>query len=111
MSSCYHNALERSNDGNLKRYKMRCTSCKSCTVACPFGVIFQDFIPYLDSKCDYCIGKTSEFPKCILACPEKAIEVKEVQENMEEDIYFVGEHLAVHTLKWSKEDVQLPKKR
>jgi Fe-S-cluster-containing dehydrogenase component len=74
-------------------------------------VIFQDFIPYLDSKCDYCISKGLELPKCAVACPEKAIEVKEVQEDMEQNIYFVGEHLAVHTLKWSKEDAQLPKKR
>jgi hypothetical protein len=30
---------------------------------------------------------------------------------LEKNIYFVGEYLAVHTRKWSKEDLQLPKKK
>jgi len=111
VNSCYHNALERAEDGHLKRYKMRCTSCKSCTIACPFGIIFQDFIPYLDSKCDYCVGISKELPKCVTTCSEKAIEVKEVQEDMEKDIYLVGDNLAVHSRKWSRDDIQPPKKK
>ncbi|MFA5115957.1 MAG: 4Fe-4S dicluster domain-containing protein [Candidatus Omnitrophota bacterium] len=110
VNACYHNALERAPDGHIKRYKLRCTSCKSCSIACPFGVIFQDFIPYLDSKCDYCIGMDLELPKCVGTCPYKAIEIKEVEESPEQNIYFVGESLAVHTRKWSKEDI-LPKKK
>jgi hypothetical protein len=47
----------------------------------------------------------------VVSCPEKAIEVKEIEENIEQDIYFIGEHLAVHTRKWSKEDIQPKKKR
>ena len=111
VNACYHNALERAPDGHLKRYKMRCTSCKSCTIACPFGVIFQDFIPYLDSKCDYCLGKEGGLPKCVSTCHQKAVEIKEVEEDLEKNIYFVGENLAVHTRKWSREDMQPPKKR
>lgn len=111
VNSCYHNALERSPDGHLRRYRMRCTSCKSCTIACPFGVIFQDFIPYLDSRCDFCLSKDTELPACVKSCPEKAVEIKEVVEDIEKEIYLVGEHLAVHTKKWSREDVQAPKKK
>jgi Fe-S-cluster-containing dehydrogenase component len=80
-------------------------------VACPFGIIFQDFIPYLDSRCDFCVGASNKLPKCINTCPEKAIELREVKESQEENIYLVGEHLAVRTLKWSREDVQPPKKK
>jgi Fe-S-cluster-containing dehydrogenase component len=90
---------------------MRCTSCKSCSVACPFGIIFQDFIPYLDSRCDFCVGASKELPRCVSTCLEKAIEIREVEENLEQNIYFVGDNLAVHTLKWSREDVQPPKKK
>jgi len=111
VNSCYHNALERVSDGHIKRYKLRCTSCKSCSLACPFGIILNDFIPYLDSRCDYCTALSGKLPKCIVSCPENAIEVKEVQEKPEENIYFVGERLAVHTLKWVKEDPQAKKKR
>jgi len=80
-------------------------------VACPFGIIFQDFIPYLDSRCDYCIGLTGKLPKCVSSCPEKALEIEEVEEDLEKNIYCIGEHLAVHTRKWSREDVQPPKKK
>ncbi|MDD5505129.1 MAG: 4Fe-4S binding protein [Candidatus Omnitrophica bacterium] len=112
VNSCYHNALERASDGHIKRYKMRCTSCKSCVLACPFGVIFQDFIPYLDSKCDFCVGQKGRLPRCITACPKKAVEFKDVEENLEQDMYFVGEHLAVHTRKWSRLDIKAqPKKK
>ena len=112
VNSCYHQALERASDGHLKRYKMRCTSCKSCTIACPFGVILPDVIPYLDAKCDYCVGVTGQLPKCVTSCPEKALELREeVVEDLEKNIFLVGENLAVHTRKWSREDVQPPKKK
>jgi Fe-S-cluster-containing hydrogenase component 2 len=89
---------------------MRCTSCKSCSVACPFGVIYQDFIPYLDSRCDFCVGAGDRIPACAGSCPERAIEVKDVEEDVSRDIYLVGEHLAVHSRKWSREDIQTKKK-
>lgn len=110
VDSCYHNALEKQTDGVLKRYNMRCTSCKSCVIACPFGTILADFIPYLDSRCDFCITILEAIPLCILSCPEKAIEVKDVEENIEQNIYLIGNTLAVHSRRWSREDIQ-PKKR
>ena len=110
VASCYHGALERAEDGHLKRYKMRCTSCKTCSLACPFGIIFTDFIPYLDSQCDYCVGKPEKLPACKLSCPEKAIDIRDMEEDPEKNIYFVGERLAVHSLKWSREAIA-PKKK
>ncbi len=110
VNSCYHNALERATDGHIKRYKMRCTSCKSCSVACPFGIISQEFISYLDSRCDFCVGISGKLPKCVKSCPENAIDIKEVQEDLEKNIYFIGDNLAVQTLKWSREDIHPPKK-
>jgi len=110
VSACYHDALEKQSDGILKRYKMRCSSCKSCSIACPFGTIFPEFIPYLDSRCDYCVGQTLQLPECVLSCPYKAIEVKEIEEDVKKDIYFVGESLAAHSRKWLREDIQFKKK-
>jgi Fe-S-cluster-containing hydrogenase component 2 len=111
VSSCYRNALERLEDGHLKRYKMRCTGCKSCAIACPFGTILTDFTPYLDSRCDYCLGVPDKLPACAVSCPEKAIDIKEMQEeSLEQNIYFIGEYLVVHTRKWFREDIQ-PKKK
>ncbi len=111
VNSCYHDALERQPDGHLKRYLMRCTSCKSCTVACPFGVIVPEFIPYLSSRCDYCIGcYDKELPKCVSSCTHAAIEFKEVAEDAQNFIFFVGDKLAVKSRKWFREE-QLPVKK
>jgi len=111
VNSCYHDALEKQSDGHLKRYKMRCTSCKACSIACPFGTIFIDFIPYLDSRCDYCIGcPEGQLPECIRTCSYNAVEFREVNEDPENNIYLIGEHLAVKSRKWSREEI-LPKKR
>jgi len=106
VNACYHRALERAADGHLKRYKMRCTSCKSCSLACPFGVILPGFIPYLDSRCDYCLSGTEKLPKCVTSCPQKAIEIREVEEDPGQDIYLIGENLAVHSLRWAREDTR-----
>lgn len=109
VNSCYRNALERTSNGHLRRYRMRCTSCKSCSIACPFGVILPEFIPYLDSRCDFCINLTEEVPFCVRSCPYKAVEIKEVQEDPQKDIYLIGDNLAVHTKKWSRQEIQLKK--
>jgi Fe-S-cluster-containing hydrogenase component 2 len=104
VKACYHDALERQPDGHLKRYMMRCTSCKSCTVACPFGTILPGFIPYLDSKCDFCESKGVETPLCVSSCPKNAVEYREVEEDPEQNIYLIGEKLAVKTAKWNREE-------
>ncbi len=111
VNICYHDALERQEDGHLKRYMMLCTSCKSCTIACPFGTILPDFIPYLDSKCNFCAEKAQEIPSCVASCPEGAVEVKDVEEDdLENDVYLVGDNLAVHTRKWDREVEGITKK-
>ncbi len=111
VNSCYHDALEKQPDGILKRYNMRCTSCKSCTIACPFGVIFPEVIPFISSRCDYCIGlKEPKMPKCATSCSHDAISLRDVKEDPEKNVYFVGDSLAVRSKKWIDEDVQAKKK-
>ncbi|MDP2940326.1 MAG: 4Fe-4S binding protein [Candidatus Omnitrophota bacterium] len=111
VNSCYYEALERQPDGILKRYLMRCTSCKSCTIACPFGVIFLEYIPYLSSSCDYCIGiSKTELPKCVSTCEHLAVEFREIKEDPENFIFFVGDKLAVKSRKWFREDTPLKNK-
>lgn len=104
VNSCYHNALQKQPEGDLKRYNMRCTSCKSCSLACPFGTILADFIPYLDSRCDYCLRTGQQLPKCVGSCPYHAVEFKEIEENYDDSIFFIGRNLAARSKKWFKEE-------
>jgi Fe-S-cluster-containing hydrogenase component 2 len=110
VNSCYHNALKKDENKILKRAKFLCTSCKTCTIACPFGVILVDFLQYLDTKCDYCIKRDRKL--CIETCPYKAIEIRDIEkESIEENIYFVSSLLAAkHSKKWFADDKILYKK-
>ena len=44
--ACPFAALERTEDGIIKRHNMRCVSCKSCALACPFGTIYMELLPF-----------------------------------------------------------------
>ena len=98
----------------LKRYMMRCTSCKNCSMACPFGVIYPETIPFVISRCDYCMGRLrdGEVPICLQSCTHGGIRYGEFEENAEEGIFKASDYLWVKTtFKWSRAEEVPPKKR
>lgn len=107
ISACARDALEKDAAGVLRRYNMRCVGCKSCSVACPFGTLIPEVIPYAVSVCDYCIDSVEGggIPVCVGTCPLNAIRFEEVQEDISRNNYAVDEHLVVHALPWKKEAV------
>ena len=114
VASCPWEALEMQESGMLKRYMMRCTSCKSCSRGCPFGTIYPETIPLIASRCDYCLGrlKDAEAPVCLQSCTHNGVKYGEFEENKEERIYKVSDHMIVKTdLKWDRILEVPPKKR
>lgn len=106
VAACRFDALERQENGVMKRYTMRCVGCKCCTHACPFGIIYPEAISYYATNCDYCGAKSNGAPACAASCEKNAIEYREVEESEEEEgIHTVNEYLAVRAPKWVKEDV------
>lgn len=104
-AACRFEALERQKEGMMKRYNMRCVSCKSCAHACPFGTIYPELVPFYTATCDYCLQGDEDEPACIVKCEKDALSFREVEESADEEIYVLSEHLAVHAPKWDKEDV------
>lgn len=109
VDACPKEALEHQENGMIKRYNMRCVGCKSCILACPFGTIFPEVINYVTSKCDYCLNQLDEnpdyIPSCVNSAPQKSFEMKEIDEDHKQNIFYVGNHLAVRTPSWlNKED-------
>ena len=105
VTACPTDALEKQNDGIVKRYNLRCVACRTCCYACPFGVILPEVIPYAVSRCDFCIGRLgeSEEPTCLGGCPEGAIQYGEFEPDLKEKLFQIGEHLIVHIIPWKKE--------
>lgn len=114
VASCPWDALEFQKYNSLKRYMMRCTSCKSCSKACPFGVIYPETIPFVISRCDYCLGrlKEGESPICLELCTNKGIRFGEFDENKENDVFSISEYLLVKTNhKWDSRGAEIPVKK
>lgn len=72
VKACPQDALEKvpvenSDESVLKRANMLCTGCGSCAIACPFGTIYTDLIPFPSSVCDVCRGRLGpgEKPLCV----------------------------------------------
>ncbi|MCX8081968.1 MAG: hypothetical protein N3D17_00995 [bacterium] len=102
VNSCPTGALKR-EEGRVKRSNIICVSCKTCSLACPFGTILQELIPYLVSRCDVCIGrlKEGEEPLCVKTCKSGAISYLDERDIKDKtNIYQIGEHIVVKVFNW-----------
>lgn len=86
ITACPQDALEkvpseRNDAGVLKRANMLCTGCGTCAIACPFGTIYTDLIPYPSSVCDLCRGRLrpGEKPLCVRTCGDGSIDYRDVE--------------------------------
>ncbi|MDD5356057.1 MAG: 4Fe-4S binding protein [Candidatus Omnitrophica bacterium] len=105
VNSCPQNALEKQLDGILKRYYMRCIGCKSCSHACPYGTIYPELVPYINSKCDLCLDRRNEKgqPVCIASCPYGALSLKDIEPDAEKNLYSIGDNIVAHSTHWLRE--------
>ena len=114
VGSCPWEAIELQKETNIiKRYMMRCTSCKSCSRSCPFGVIYPETIPFVIARCDFCLGrlKEGEEPICLESCSHGGIKYGEFEEKKEESIFKASEYLLIKTsYKWERVLEMPPKK-
>lgn len=104
VASCPKDALEKDEHKVLKRYSMRCISCKTCSHACPFGTIYPETIPYVVPQCDYCIDRIEEGkePSCVKTSKSDAIQYGNFKEDEANGIYAIGDNILVKVQKWNR---------
>ena len=107
VKACPEEALEQDKENNkfLIRHNMRCISCKSCSHACPYGTIYPELVPLLVTNCDFCLDRRNEKdePLCIKSCPYGALSLKSGDIELDENTFFVGDNIIVHSTHWQRE--------
>ena len=61
----------------------RCTNCRTCIEACPFGAMFWDPISAKVIKCELCRADAQHpgDPQCVQACPTGALAIQKGKED------------------------------
>lgn len=107
VRACPVNALEQQKDKGalLIRHNMLCLSCHSCSLACPYGVIYPEHVPLLSHNCDFCFDRRDEKnePLCVQTCPYGALRLVRGNHERDEHTFLVGDHLIVHSTHWERE--------
>jgi formate dehydrogenase iron-sulfur subunit len=83
-AACPNGAMKKMDDAIVLRSQFKCVGCRSCTVACPFGVIQPDLSKHVTPKCDLCLDRLAEgdIPRCVATCTSGALSFAEVDEQI-----------------------------
>ena len=74
--ACPTGALIKLESGEVFRSPSLCVGCRSCAIACPFGVIRNVLDSRRVPKCDGCadLVDAGRVPLCVSVCPASALE-------------------------------------
>jgi len=76
IPACQPGAIYRRNDGLVLIDPDKCTGCRNCLDACPYGVIYFNSDLTLAQKCTGCahlLDQGWKEPRCVDACPTGAL--------------------------------------
>ncbi|MGD2174444.1 MAG: 4Fe-4S binding protein [Candidatus Brocadiaceae bacterium] len=98
VEACPNEAMYVDDAGIVRRSFVRCTGCRSCAVACPFGVLDLETTRNQVTKCDLCADRTPEglLPRCVAVCPSGALQFLELVEDVPEAGYTLVSGRTLH---------------
>ena len=98
---CPADALDKNETGIINRSTNLCISCKSCVVICPFGTMMTDFFDYhRDKENFYDVMDKTELELFISNSPEGAVQLVDMDEDPEQHIYKLNDHILVKERMW-----------
>jgi len=105
IAVCPADALEKDGQGIITRSNNLCVSCKSCVVACPFGTLMTDFFDYHpDRENLYDLTDPNELELFIRHSPRGAVTLVELEEDTDQDIYRLNDHILIRERMWNKDN-------
>jgi len=93
VTSCPQDALKKI-DGDLKRSNFLCTGCKTCIIACPFGVNIDEIVEYKTRPLNL-----ARLDSILRECPY----IKEGKFEETEEIVKIEENIFVKAVNWKKQ--------
>jgi len=101
VKACPRNAMRKEDDGTVRRSTNLCSGCRSCVLACPFGVLGDiDLLgEFALSKCHLCFDRVAEGkqPACVATCPTGALRFEEIPEvAQDKQTPMIGAHVVGH---------------
>lgn len=75
MKACPDDAIAKREDGTVLIDPAKCSGCRLCQEACPYGVIYFNEQLNIAQKCTWCAHITEKggIPRCVDACPRDAM--------------------------------------
>lgn len=81
IAACEFGALTvNKRTGAIQVHESKCTACRRCMHACPYGAVNYDSHVKIPRICDLCGGS----PQCVTHCAEQAIEYRDETAIVEE---------------------------
>jgi formate dehydrogenase iron-sulfur subunit len=102
---CPADALEKEEGDIISRSTNLCVSCKSCVVICPFGTMMTDFFEYHRDKDNYYdLIDEQELELFIKNSPEGAVQLVDMDEDPDQNIYRLNDHILVKERMWNSDN-------